>query len=91
MINNLHAADIGFRSTVTTIALLKLKLGNLFILIGTFGIGIPYIMQRNLRFFAEHTQIKGDLETSKINQTTSQKSADAEGLHEVSDLNTDLI
>ena len=91
MINNLHAADIGFRSTVTTIALLKLKLGNFFILIGTFGIGMPYIMQRNLRFFAEHTQIKGDLKTSKINQTASQKSADAEGLHEVLDLNTGLI
>ena len=91
MINNLHAADIGFRSTVTTMALCKLKLGNFFILIGTFGIGIPYIMQRNLRFFAEHTQIKGELETSKISQTTRHKSADAEGLHEVLDLNTGLI
>ena len=91
MINNLHAAEIGFKSTVTTLALLKLKLGNFFILIGTFGIGIPYIMQRNLRFFANHTQIKGGLETSRIKQTAGQKPADAEGLHEVLNLDTDLI
>ncbi len=91
MVNNLHAADIGFNITVTTLALFKLKLGNFIIFIGTFGIGLPYIIQRNLRFFAEHIQIKGDLKTSKINQTTSRKSADAEGLHEVLDLNTGLI
>lgn len=91
MINNSHAAGIGFRSTVTTLALLKLKLGNFFIFIGTFGIGTPYIMQRNLRFFANHTQIKGDLETAKIKQTAGQKPADAEGLHATLNLDSNLI
>ena len=93
MINKLHAVDIGFRSTVTTMALLKLKLklGNFLILIGTFGIGIPYIMQRNLRFFAKHTQIKANMETTRINQTAAQKPADTEGLHDVLDLNAGLI
>lgn len=91
MVNHLHANAIGFRSTVTTLALLKLKLGNSFILVSTLGIGLPYIMQRNLRFFAKHTQTKGDLETSKIKQTASQKPADAEGLHEALDLDTSFI
>ncbi|GJL71655.1 MAG: hypothetical protein NMNS01_08540 [Nitrosomonas sp.] len=91
MINHSHVAGIGFRSTVTTLALVKLKLGNFFIIIGTLGIGAPYIMQRNLRFFANHMQIKGDPETSKIRQITDQKPADAEGLHETLNLDADLI
>lgn len=91
MVNNSHAAGIGFRSTVTTLALLKLKLGNCFIFIGTLGIGAPYIMQRNLRFFANHTQILGDIDTAKIKHITSQKPADAEGFHAILNPDTNLV
>ncbi|MDC8446121.1 MAG: DUF898 domain-containing protein [Nitrosomonas sp.] len=89
--NHLYAGEVGFRSTVTTFALIKLKLGNLLILILTFGLGLPVIMQRNLRFFAQHTQVRGDLETSSIKQTANHKPADAEGLHAVMGLDSGLI
>lgn len=89
--NHLYAGEIGFRSTVTTFALIKLKLGNFLILILTFGLGLPVIMQRNLRFFAQHTQVRGDLETSSIKQTLARKPADAEGLHAVMGLDSGLI
>lgn len=91
MTNHLYAGEIGFRSTVTTLALLKLKLVNVLILICTFGLGLPYIMQRNVRFFAQHTQVRGDLETIRTKQTTSGQSTDAEGLHEVMGLESGLI
>jgi uncharacterized membrane protein YjgN (DUF898 family) len=89
--NHLHADEIGFKSTVTIFALIKLKLGNFLILILTLGLGLPVIMQRNLRFFAQHTQVRGDLETSGIKQTTSRKPADAEGLHAVMGLDSGFI
>ena len=91
MINNLHASSISFKSTVTTIGLCKLKVGNFLILISTLGLGIPYIMQRNLRFLAAHTMVKGDLDTSQIKQVANQKPADAEGLQEVMNLDSGLI
>jgi len=91
MTNHLYAGDIGFRSTVTTMGMIKLKLGNFFILVSTFGLGVPYIMQRNLRFYAQHTQVRGDLETSTIKQAINQKPSDAEGLHEVMGLDTGLM
>jgi len=71
--------------------MIKLKLGNFFILVSTFGLGVPYIMQRNLRFYAQHTQVRGDLETSTIKQAINQKPSDAEGLHEVMGLDTGLM
>jgi uncharacterized membrane protein YjgN (DUF898 family) len=89
--NHLHAGEIGFKSTVTTFALMKLKLGNFLILILTFGLGLPVIMQRNLRFFAQHTQVRGDLETSGIKQTLARKPADAEGLNAVMGLDSGFI
>ncbi|MCB1935900.1 MAG: DUF898 domain-containing protein [Nitrosomonas sp.] len=91
MTNHLYAGDIGFRSTVTTTGLIKLKLGNFFILMCTLGLGMPYIMQRNLRFFAQHTQVRGDLETSDIKQVTNRKSSDAEGLQAVMGLDSGLM
>ncbi|MCC6924014.1 MAG: DUF898 domain-containing protein [Nitrosomonas sp.] len=89
--NHLYAGEIGFKSTITTFALIKLKLGNFLILILTLGLGLPVIMQRNLRFFAQHTQVKGNLETSSIKQTASRKPADAEGLHTVMGLDSGFI
>lgn len=91
MTNHLYAGEIGFRSTVTTLALMKLKLVNILILICTLGLGLPYIMQRNVRFFVQHTQVKGDLETIGIKQATGRKPTDAEGLHEVMGLESGLI
>jgi len=89
--NHLYAGDIGFKSTVTTMGLAKLKLGNFLILVFTLGLGLPYVMQRNLRFFAQHTQVKGDLETSSIRQASNRKTSDAEGLQAVLGLDSGFM
>lgn len=91
MVNHLYADEIGFRSTITTFALLKLKLVNFLILVGTLGLGLPYIIQRNMRFFTQHTQVRGDLEATRIKQASNRQSTDAEGLQEVMGLESGLI
>lgn len=91
MTNHLFAGEIGFRSTVTTFGLIKLKAGNALILVVTLGLGLPLVMQRNLRFFAQHTQVKGNLDTDSIRQTGNRKPTDAEGLQEIMGLDSGLI
>ena len=89
--NGMSAGNIRFENTVTGGGLLKHVFLNLLILLFTLGIGMPVVMQRNMKFLVWHTRIIGDLETSEIMQAKDQKITVGEGLDDAFGLDTGLM
>ena len=59
---SLDLNGLKMKSIVTGEKLAKLQLGNFFLLVITLGLGIPLIIQRNIKFYIENHLIIGDLE-----------------------------
>lgn len=74
---------IRFSGAQTGGNLCGLVLGNLAILIITLGFGLPFIMQRNMRYFADMLIIIGDIDTSSIMQSHEMTDSAGEGLNGV--------
>lgn len=87
----LKVADLRFKSTVTTMSLIKHQLGNVLWLILTLGLATPVIINRKAKFLADNTIIGGDLDTSAILQGKDDGITSGEGLEDAFDIDTGFI
>jgi len=76
----LKIGNLKFMNTVGAMDLIKHKLANLFIMLFTLGFGIPYILQRNIKFNARYNIIMGDLDAFQAEQGKDQGLSSGEGL-----------
>lgn len=84
--NCLTLNNIGFKFDITGYNLFKLKIGNIFIILFTLGIGIPWAMQRNQRFLAKNLKIVGNIGQLEILRAPGQEDTSGEGLLSFFDL-----
>ena len=78
----IHVAGLRFRCNVTGWGLVRHRFVNGLIIIFTLGLGLPFVIQRNMRFFSRHNFIIGDLETSEIKQAQDQNIRSGEGIED---------
>jgi len=76
----LKIGHVKFMCTVTAGDLIKHRLANTLILMITLGLGFPYIVQRNIRFYARHHIIMGDLAAFEAGQAKDHGLTSGEGL-----------
>jgi uncharacterized membrane protein YjgN (DUF898 family) len=74
---------LSFKGTQTAGNMLGLILGNLVVLILTFGLGVALIIQRNIKYFANNVIIVGDIEMSGIHQSTEMLKKSGEGINSI--------
>ncbi|WP_010301553.1 DUF898 family protein [Candidatus Odyssella thessalonicensis] len=58
--------DLEFRNTMRPTGLISLYLSNLIIIIASLGLGIPFAVNRSLKFYTEHLCIVGDLNRKRL-------------------------
>jgi uncharacterized membrane protein YjgN (DUF898 family) len=80
----LHQARL--RLDATGPSLFALWLGNLLIFISTIGIGTPFILQRNMRYFCDRLTIDGTVNIASIEQSREPVLKRGEGLAEAFDI-----
>jgi uncharacterized membrane protein YjgN (DUF898 family) len=78
-------SDLTFRSTVGAGNYLRLWLGNILLVIVTFGFGLPIAVHRSLHFFADRLEIIGEIDVERLRQNTLPKPKTGEGLLETFD------
>lgn len=83
--SGLTFADLSFRSTMGPGDYLRLWLGNILILLVTLGFGLPIVIHRSLRFFADRLEIIGNVDVERLRQNTLPKPRTGEGLLETFD------
>ena len=66
-------AGLTFAFPVTTWQLARFRLANYLILIATVGLGLPYVMLRQVRFAARYLEIAGPVETLILSQRTGRR------------------
>lgn len=69
-----------FKGTFSGGKFLVLELVNLLIIIFTLTLGMPIVIQRNMKFFVEHLEIEGELDTAQIQQSDQKLGKSGEGL-----------
>lgn len=79
-----------FKCTATGFDVLKLRLGNLLIIVFTLGLGFPFVIQRRMRFMAEKVIVGGDLDDAQMMQAAREKGAAGEGLDDLFGIDADL-
>lgn len=77
---------VRFKLKVTGGEMLGLFLGNLFIILLTLGLGIPFAIQRKMRFLASHAVVGGDMNALRAGQKGFQGAGTAEGMADAWDL-----
>ena len=83
--SGLTFSDLTFRSTMGAGDYLRLWLGNIAILVLTLGLGLPIIVHRSLRFFADRLEVFGEVDVERLQQNTLPKPKTGEGLLETFD------
>jgi uncharacterized membrane protein YjgN (DUF898 family) len=76
MRNAVGATTLGalaFRLHVTGWELARFRLANYFILIGTAGLGLAYVLLRQVRFAAQYLEIMGPVESVVLAQRTGRR------------------
>jgi uncharacterized membrane protein YjgN (DUF898 family) len=66
-------AGLRFRFAVSGLQLAQFRLANYFILIGTVGLGLSYVLLRQVRFAAQHLEIAGPLENLVLAQREGRR------------------
>lgn len=87
----LKVADLRFKSTVTTMRLIKHQLGNVLWIILTLGLATPIVINRKAKFLADNTIIGGDLNTTEVLQGKDDGIKSGEGLEDAFDIDTGFI
>ncbi len=72
--------NISFRGSHTGANMLGLLAGNLLLFVLTLGFGMPIIIQRSMRYFADNIAIIGDIETAGIYQSNEELGKSGEGI-----------
>lgn len=87
----LQIGNLKFMSTVGAWDVIKHRMLNTIILIFTLGLGYPFIVQRNRKFFVRHLIIMGDLESFFADQAKQERSTTGEGLDAALDLDIGIM
>lgn len=69
-----------FRFTATTREMVRLAVGNVLIMLATFGFGYPFVQQRVLRFVCRHAMVSGSIDFEAIVQSAEEMPGSGEGL-----------
>lgn len=83
MIKNMSCGSLHFSSTFSGFDLFKLLVGNMFIVFCTFGLGMPYALQRTYRFYVAQLQVHGNLDELKTQDIADFAENTGEGLVDV--------
>lgn len=86
----LTLGSIRFKCTATGMDVLKLRLGNLLIIVFTLGLGYPLTIQRRMRFLSDKLMVGGDLDDAALMQAAHEKGAVGEGLDDLLGLDADI-
>lgn len=86
----LTVGTLRFKCSATGLDVLKLRLGNMLILLFTLGLGYPLVIQRRMRFVSDVLTIGGDLESAELMQAAREKGAAGEGLDDLLGIDADL-
>lgn len=89
--NGLSLGNLNFQCKVTGWQYARLKLGNFIIFMFTFGLGLPIIIQRKMRFISKHITVEGDISQFIVNQNPMVKSKTGEGISSLFDIGIELI
>ena len=82
----LSLADLEFGFDATTWDWLKLFLGNLGLAIITLGLGIAFWGYRNWAFMVRHAHLYGEVDASRLTQSTTHAPGEAEGFADAFDI-----
>ena len=82
---NTTLAGTRFASTATGRGLLWLLAGNLLIMVPTLGLGLPFVIQRDLRYLARNLHIEGAIEGEFLEQGTLKAPRFGEGMFQALD------
>ena len=83
--NYLQAGSVHFHATFTPGKLFRLAFGNMLIMIFTFFLGMPIVIQRIMRCFSQNVQVLGSIEGSNIMQTATEAGNLGEGVADYMD------
>jgi uncharacterized membrane protein YjgN (DUF898 family) len=81
----LTVAELRFGTTVTIGRLIGLALVNILVYLVTFGLGLPVVIHRTLRFLTANIQVYGEIEGSEITHANLPRPRYGEGLLEAFD------
>lgn len=81
--DHLNLAQLTIKTTVTGKNLCKLHFLNFLIFICTLGLGVPWMIQRDLTFFATHFKVCGDVSQMTIFQAHGEFKQTGEGLETI--------
>jgi uncharacterized membrane protein YjgN (DUF898 family) len=84
--DSLRLGDLEFGFDATTWDWLKLVLGTLGLIIVTLGFGLTYAGYRNWAFMVRHMHVYGDVDVSKLEQSTTHAPTEAEGFADAFDI-----
>ena len=76
---------LSFSSSVTAAGVLSLIVGNLLILLLTLGLGMPFVIRRNVVFFTTNLLATGTLDLAAIGQSEQPASRFGEGMFQALD------
>ena len=82
---NTTLAGARFASTATGRGLLWLFAGNLLIMVPTLGLGLPFVIQRDLRYLSRNLHIEGAIEGEFLQQGTLKAPRFGEGMFQALD------
>jgi uncharacterized membrane protein YjgN (DUF898 family) len=83
--NKLTMAELRFGTTVTIPRIIRLALVNILVYLVTFGLGLPIVIHRSLRFITDNIQVYGEIEGSQITHADLPRPRYGEGLLEAFD------
>jgi len=78
--------DLTFAADISGWNLLKLRIGNFFLLVLTLGLALPVVYVRICRFMASHLRVGNAARISAIVQRSKESSRTGEGLADVFDV-----
>ncbi|MDP7215719.1 MAG: YjgN family protein [Rhodospirillales bacterium] len=78
--------DLTFAADISGWNLLKLRIGNFFLLVLTLGLALPVVYVRICRFMASHLRVGNAARISAIVQNSKESSRTGEGLADVFDV-----
>lgn len=86
----LTLGSIRFKCTATGLDVLKLRLGNLLLVVFTLGLAMPVVIHRRMKFSAQHLIVGGDLDSADLMQAARENGAVGEGLDDLFGIDTDI-
>jgi uncharacterized membrane protein YjgN (DUF898 family) len=86
VVSNLSLGDLDFQFSARTKDWLLLFLGNFFLVVLTFGIGMIFVGYRNWSFFIRHLHAYGSLNLDDFTQSATRRPGQGEGLLDAFDV-----